>query len=299
MKTCKQVSRTSSSKPAFTLIELLVVIAIIAILAAMLLPALSNAKQKATGAHCQGNERQLQLAFILYADDHNGAMAGPPYNYEDGAQQIKVDTYGGGYWPGPWPDRAIAAKLTKTQAIQKVEEGFKRGPLWKYCSSLGSYHCPGDMRSKLRKPGSHWAYDSYSKADGMGSFSDAGKSVIWDPQVPPFTKIDAVPEPANAMVFVEEPDSRNYNLGSWVIFPASHDWVDPVAAYHLNANTFSFLDGHVEAHKWREASTLKQAKAAENNVDTAFIWAKAKPVDRDFAWVEPRYKYQGWPKFLK
>ena len=110
MKRSKQVSRTTSSKPAFTLIELLVVIAIIAIL--------SNAKQKATGAHCQGNERQLQLAFILYADDHNGAMAGPPYNYEDGAQQIKVDTYGGGYWPGPWPDRAIAAKLTKTQAIR-------------------------------------------------------------------------------------------------------------------------------------------------------------------------------------
>ena len=297
MKSAPSVHPISRSKQAFTLIELLVVIAIIAILASMLLPALSKAKQKATGASCQGNERQLQLAFILYADDHNSAMVGPAFGFYDGTRWLKVDTYAGGYWPGPSPD--INSKMTKEAAIKAVEKGFSMGPLWKYDSAAGSYHCPGDLRSKYRKPGSHWAYDSYSKADGMGGFSSGGTLSIWNPNTLAYTKTDAVAEPANAMVFVEEPDSRNYNLGTWVINADTHEWVDPVAAYHLDANTFSFLDGHVEGHRWREATTLKQAKAAENNVDTAFYWAKAKPVDRDFAWVEPRYKYQGWPKYLK
>jgi hypothetical protein len=69
---------------------------------------------------------------------------------------------GGGYWPGPSPD--INSKMTKDVAVKAVEKGFSQGPLWKYCSAFGAYHCPGDMRHKLRKPGAHWAYDSYSKA---------------------------------------------------------------------------------------------------------------------------------------
>ena len=271
----------------FTLVELLVVIAIIAILASMLLPVLSKAKAKATGAACIGNERQLQLAFILYSDDNNSTMPGPRFTYNDGVKSTTYDMSGGGYWAGPIPD--ISASMSLDKAKKAVEAGLLRGPLWKYCSVFESYHCPGDLRFKLRKPGKHWAYDSYSKADGMNGQQ-------WN--IPSIEKIDAVPEPVRSMVFVEEPDSRNYNLGTWVIDAPGHGWVDPVAAYHLNANTISFLDGHVEPHKWIEASTLKAATAAERNVDTPFNWTKAKN-DRDFAWVEPRYKYAGWPKYLK
>jgi prepilin-type N-terminal cleavage/methylation domain-containing protein/prepilin-type processing-associated H-X9-DG protein len=279
----------------FTLIELLVVIAIIAILAGLLLPTLSRATMKATGARCQSNEKQLQLAFIMYADDHNGTMEGDVFSYNDGTKTIKVDTIGGGYWPGPSPD--IASSMTKDNAVQAVKKGLSMGPLWKYCSAFEAYHCPGDLRFKLRKPGSRWAYDSYSKADGMGGFTYRGVLSIWRENTRAFSKIDAVPDPARAMVFVEEPDSRNYNLGTWVINADTHEWVDPLAAWHNNANTISFLDGHVEPHRWLEATTLKAAVAAERNLDTPFYWQKAKN-DRDFAWVEPRYKYQGWPKYL-
>src|SRR5438128_11610021 len=93
--------RPPPHRRGFTLIELLVVIAIIAILAGLLLPSLAKAKTKATGATCQSNEKQLQLAFIMYADDHNGTMEGDAFSYEDGPKPIKVDTYAGGYWPGP------------------------------------------------------------------------------------------------------------------------------------------------------------------------------------------------------
>jgi len=279
----------------FTLIELLVVIAVIAILASLLLPALSTATMKATGARCQSNEKQLQLAFIMYADDHNGTMEGDVFSYNDGTKLIKVNTLGGGYWPGPLPD--ISSAMTRDKAVQAVQKGFSMGPFWRYCSAFEAYHCPGDLRFKLRKPGSHWAYDSYSKADGMGGFTDRGVLQIWNPNTLAYSKIDTVPEPARAMVFLEEPDSRNYNLGTWVINADSHAWVDPLAAWHNNANTISFLDGHVEPHKWLEDTTLKASKAAERNLDTPFYWTKAKN-DRDFAWVEPRYKYQGWPKYL-
>jgi prepilin-type N-terminal cleavage/methylation domain-containing protein/prepilin-type processing-associated H-X9-DG protein len=289
------VAKTCAARFGFTLIELLVVIAIIAILASLLLPALSKATMKATGARCQSNEKQLQLAFIMYADDHNGTMEGDVFSYNDGGRTIKVETIGGGYWPGPSPD--ISASMTKETAVQAVKKGFSVGPFWKYCSAFEAYHCPGDLRYKLRKPGSHWAYDSYSKADGMGGFFYNGVLQIWNANTRAFSKIDVVPDPARAMVFVEEPDSRNYNLGTWVINADTHAWVDPLAAWHNNANTISFLDGHVEPHHWLESTTLKASVAAERNLETPFYWAKASN-DRDFAWVEPRYKYVGWPRYL-
>ena len=274
------------SRPArrgFTLIELLVVIAIIAILASLLLPALSRAKLKATGAYCLGNEKQLTLAMIMYADDNNGKM--PSRWFQPTGSPPLVEMYAGGYWPSPSPD--ITLGISEPEAIKRVQTSLRRGPLFPYASAFGTYHCPGDLRFR-RRVGNHWAWDSYSKVDGMnGEF--------WN--IPSIEKLANVPQPANAMAFIEEADSRNYNLGTWVIDAPSRGWVDPVAVFHGNASTISFADGHAESHRWIEKTTLAQAAAAQSGRDVGFGWAKA-PNDRDFAWIEPRYKYKGWPKYL-
>ncbi|MGH7968630.1 MAG: prepilin-type N-terminal cleavage/methylation domain-containing protein [Limisphaerales bacterium] len=270
----------SLPREGFTLIELLVVIAIIAILAAMLLPSLTAAKMKATGSYCLSNEKQLTLAFIMYASDNIDVMP-PSLNYNG------KDMDGGGYWAEPNP--GITTGIPATEAIRRITTGFSQGPLWKYDANPGSYHCPGDLR--FRRPvGNHWAYDSYSKADGINGG-------MWN--LPPIIKLSLVPEPARTMVFVEEADSRNFNLGTWAFNADTHGWVDSVAIFHNGASSISLADGHIEAHKWLEGTTIKAAAAAQSGSDTPFYWAKNTPVDRDFNWVEPRYKYRDWPKYLK
>ncbi len=143
----KTIERGTCSRKAFTLIELLVVIAIIAILAAMLLPALGKAKTRVTGAYCRGNEKQLLTAFLLYADDNNSLMQ--PTTTALGAPQ---DMFAGGYWVVP----NISAGMTREQAINNVIIGLKQGQLWKYAPAPGVYHCPGDLRFR-RTVGSKWA----------------------------------------------------------------------------------------------------------------------------------------------
>lgn len=175
------------SKPdGFTLVELLVVIAIIAILAGLLLPALSKANSKAQSVGCMNNLKQLQLAWQLYADDHDGVMP-PNITGLDGTMQKAL--------PGSW---AVGNAQTDT-----TSSNIQSGVLYRYLNNPGVYHCPAD-KSTVRGNAAILRARSYSLDNWLND--DPTAAGFPRANLFPFmkTKFAELSKPAQIFTFIDE-----------------------------------------------------------------------------------------------
>jgi prepilin-type N-terminal cleavage/methylation domain-containing protein/prepilin-type processing-associated H-X9-DG protein len=232
----------------FTLIELLVVIAIIAILASLLLPTLSKAKEEGRRINCTSNLKQLTLCWEMYADDNQGVLA--PNNW------IDYEGQGGGFNQSMSWCNGDARTDTNTVNIMA-------GLLYPYNKSTGIYHCPSDVSTVVDANGNPLpqartrSYNMSQSVNGLGLYVDPSYNggLAVDVTQPCFEKLSQVtnPPPSRLFVFIDENEETlqddqfgypmpNYDPGVWWDMPSNR---------HNQGADLSFADGHVEYWRWK------------------------------------------------
>jgi prepilin-type N-terminal cleavage/methylation domain-containing protein/prepilin-type processing-associated H-X9-DG protein len=226
------------ARHAFTLIELLVVIAIIAILAAILLPVLNHAQQKAYQINCLSNHKQLALAWSVYKDDNKGNFV---------INDPRAPNLGGTNDPS-WVYGNMTDPTDATNVLL-----IQMGLLYPNVNNVAVYHCPADTAADL-DPANHDR--SYSMQPQLGLYMDGMQTNV-DPDYPPMYSESQihVTSPSETLVFLDE-SPVTINDGFFALDIVATEWGTDFPAYwHTSGNNFSFADGHAEFWRWHDPFT--------------------------------------------
>jgi prepilin-type N-terminal cleavage/methylation domain-containing protein len=236
----------------FTLIELLVVIAIIALLMAIIVPALHRAREAGKRAVCLNNTKSLALAWNLYCSDHDGMMP---------------SATGG-------PTSGWVRGLTGAYATQPIEApresqvaALRAGELYPYTNTEKVYRCPVAQRREMR---------TYSAAPSLNGYT---------PEDAPIVKsLNRLKQLSTRLVFIDD-FGENWDA-MWYIYYRQCHWWNPVPMRHGAGTVASFADAHAEFHGWKDSRTVEYAKMTWAQAEAYRGSAPLETGNEDLRWAQ-------------